>query len=328
MVAAGEASACTWVVSPEIKVAYEPPEDMTDPAEIARWKAEREAHGKAYAAVRLKRQVAERRRELADYAVGTGEMTAAELASALAVNLTPPLKKSFAIFDSCGGISGPPVLDPQGYHQIEGFKTLAIESGLFDDPADADFIPNRVVRRLARTTQTEKLGGCLGEARSAVASALIAAHSQDDLARGLATIRVNNFDRMVELDENPAYRRNSTGDHRLLAFVEGREGALAFNRSARANQSFYGDEAQRELAGEQRAAIEAFFTQDPLGLALMRSVESVAGQGTAACPHSLQAQDAFWAEVRASTLEHKERILERRAKRRGEAISSEASPES
>ena len=326
MIVAGEASACTWVVPLEVKVEYDPPEDMTDPAEIARWKAEREAHAEAYEAVRLERQVAERWRELANDAAGTGGMSVAELASALAVNLTPPLEKSFAIFDSCGGISGPPVLDPRGYHEIAGFKAMAIERGLFDDSADADYIPNRIVRRLARTTQADKLGGCLGEARSAVASALIAAHSKDDLARGLATIRVNNFDRMVELDENPAYRRNSTGDHRLLGFVEGREGALAFDKSARANQSFYGDEAHRELAGGQKAAVEAFFTQVPLGLALMRTVESVAGQGTAACPRSVKQQEAFWAEVRAITLENKARILERRTKRRAEAISSEASP--
>ena len=312
---AAPVAACVFTAPIEVKLTYDPPAGMSDPVEIAQWKAEREAFAEAYGGVRREQRVRKRRSELADLAAQTEGMAPRDLAEDLAINLTPPLKPAFANTDSCGGISGPLVLDPAGYHSIAGFEAMAVERGLFEDPADARFIPRRVVRELARSRGKGGLGGCLVEARSKVADALLLRFSRRDLVRALATLRENGFDRVLDDGKHHSYRR--TGDFRLLAFVDGRSGALEFNSRAGTNETFWGDTARQELAAEERRRVKAFFSEDELGRALIEEVQSIVANGTEACPQSMQAEQRFWMQVRELALANKARRLERRAQRTG-----------
>lgn len=295
----------------EIELVYDPPAGMIDPDELAQWKAERNAFADAYETVRREQMVRDRRAWLARFAAQTEDMDTENIAKDLAINLTPPLVSAFAVTSSCGGISGPPVFDPAGYHSIDDFRGMAVERGLFEDPADAGFIPRRVVRQMVRSRGKGGPGRCLVEARSEVADALLRSFSRDDLIRALATIRENGFDRAPE--DGKTFSPRHTGDFRLLAFAEGRSGALEFNKLAAANETFWGDTARRDLAAQQRLRLEAFFTNDQLGRALIQEVQSIVANGTAACPQSMQAEELFWANVRELALENKARRLERRA---------------
>ena len=322
---AGTAQACVFTYTEPLEIEYAPPERMTDPAAIARWKAEREAFAEAYALVEQEREIREKRRELAAYADATGVMAEEVLAESLAANLTPPLQAAFAMYDSCGGISGPPVLDPAGYHEVGGIEAYAIRRGILDDPEDAKYIPRRTIRTLARRSKVDPYTDCLFEARAAVARALLRRFSRDELAHGLAVIRRNGFDRIAADNATSAYRR--TGDYRLLAFVEGRSGPLAVSDRARPNEWGWDRKSYWELAPEQTRELRAFLQADPLGIAMVEQVESIVAQGTDVCPQSMAEEDAYWDEVRRLTYERKAEVMERR-QRRTQPTSSQASPES
>lgn len=323
---ADTAQACVFTYTEPLEIEYSSPEGMTDPAAIARWKAEREAFAEAYAMVEQEREIREKRRELAAYADATGVMAEEVLAESLAANLTPPLRAAFAMYDSCGGISGPPVLDPAGNHEVGGIEAYAIRRGILDDPEDARYIPRRTVRTLARRSKVDPYTDCLFEARAAVAGALQRRFSRDELARGLAVIRRNGFDRIAADNATSAYIR--TGDYRLLAFVEGRSGPLAVSDRARPNEWSWDRKSYWELAPEQTRELRAFLQADPLGIAMVEQVESIVAQGTDVCPQSMAEEDAYWGEVRRLTYERKAEVMERRRQRRAPPTSSQASPES
>ena len=299
----------------EVRLEYPAPDGMTDPADIAEWEAQREAFAEAYDQVRLEQQMRERRAALARYAADAAELDAERLARDLAENLTPPLVAAFASRDSCGGIHGPPVLDPQGYSSIAGFEAMAVERGVFEDPEDAKYIPRRLVRDLTRRKASDEVGGCLGEARAAVADALLRRFTREDMAHAMMTIRAQGFDRMPDDNLSPQYRISGTGDHRLLAFVQGREGPLRFNDSALPNDSYLGDKVRYALLDEQRNSMKAFFAEHAVGRAMLLEVERVVAGGTAVCPAAMAEQEAFWNEVRDLTLKHKAERLERRRAR-------------
>lgn len=322
---AAPAAACTWTYPMELELVYQPPSGMTDPAAIARWEAEREAHAEAYEAVALEWRIRERRRELADFAEAAAGMEAGSLAESLSLNLTPPLEAAFAEYSSCGEIIGPPVLDPAGYHQTAGLESVAIARGIFDDPEDAKFMPRREIRRIVRPRGGEGYPNCLAEARAAVSAALLRRFPQDELARALAAIRRSGFDR-VPVDET-SRSLLAARDFRLLAFVEGRNGPLQVSTAAKPNDWGWNREGFRELAPEQVRELREFLTNDPLGQALVEEVESVVAQGTAVCPGAMREQEAYWDEVRRMTYARKAEVLERRRQRREAATSSEPSPE-
>ena len=299
----------------EVQLEYPPPEGMTEPADIAEWEAQREAFAEAYDQVRLEQQVRERRAALARYAADAAKLDAERLARDLAENLTPPLEAAFAYGDSCGGIHGPPVLDPHGYSSIAGFEAMAVERGVFKNPEDAKYIPRRLVRGLTRRKASEEVGGCLGEARSAVADALLRRFTREDLAHVMTTIRANGYDRVPDDKLPPQYRISGKGDHRLLAFVEGREGSLRFNDSALPNDTYLGDKVRYELLDEQRHAMKAFFAENAVGRAMLLEVERIVADGTAACPVAMAEQEIFWNEVRDLTLRNKAERLDRRRAR-------------
>ena len=323
---ASTAQACVFTYTGPLEIEYAPPEGMTDPAAIARWKAEREAFAEAYAVVEQEREIREKRRELAVYADATSEMAAEELAGSLAANLTPPLQAAFAMYDSCGGISGPPVLDPAGYSDLVGIEAHAIARGIFDDPDDAKYIPRRAVRTLARPGKLDAYTDCLVEARAAVAGALLRRFSRDELAQVLGVIRRTGFDRVAADNATSAYTR--TSDYRLLAFVEGRSGPLVVSDRARPNEWGWDRGAYWELAPKQTRELRAFFQNESLGLALVEEVERTLALGTAICPQSTAGESAYWDEVRRLTYERKAEVMERRRMRRGPPTSSQVSPES
>ena len=314
-----EAQACVFIATPVVRVETSPPEAMTDPAEIARWEAQREAFAEAYEQVRLEQQVREWRAGLARYAAEVAELDAERLARDLAENLTPPLEAAFASRDSCGGIVGPPVRDPQGYSFISDFGVIAVQRGVFEDPEDAKFIPRQLVHRLTRRRASDEVGGCLGEARSAVADALLRRFSQEELAHAMTTIRANGFDRVPDDDLPPQYRMSGTGDHRLVAFVEGRQGPLRFNDSALPNDTYLDDKVRYALLDEQRSTMKAFFAEDAVGRAMLLEVERAVADGTAVCPAAMAEQEAFWNEVRDLTLKRKAERLERLERRKARA---------
>ncbi|QZD89085.1 hypothetical protein K3148_09575 [Qipengyuania aurantiaca] len=305
----------------EVRLEYPAPDGMTDPADIAEWEAQREAFAEAYDKVRLEQQMRERRAALARYAADAAELDAERLARDLAENLTPPLVAAFASRDSCGGIHGPPVLDPQGYSCIAGFEAMALERGVFEDSKDAKFIPRRLVRGLTRRKASDEVGGCLGEARAAVAVGLLRRFSWEELAHAMTIIRANAYDRVPDDNLPPHYRISGTGDHRLLAFVEGREGPLRFNDSALPNDIYLGDKVRYALLNEQRSTMKAFFAEDAVGRAMLLEVERVVADGTAACPVAMAEQEAFWNEVRDLTLKNKAERFERRRARAGSPTS-------
>ncbi|MBX7495536.1 hypothetical protein K3172_06650 [Qipengyuania sp. 6B39] len=320
----GTAQACVYIDTKPLELHIPPPEGMTDPAAIARWEAEREAHAEAYEAVALEGRIRERRRELADFAQATAGMEAGSLAESLALNLTPPLEAAFAEYSSCGDIIGPPVLDPAGYHQTAGLESVAIARGIFDDPEDAKFMPRREIRRIVRPRGGEAYPNCLAEARAAVSAALLRRFSQDELARALAAIRRSGFDR-VPVDET-SRSLLAARDFRLLAFVEGRSGPLQVSTAAKPNDWGWHREWYWDLAPEQVRELRDLMTNDPLGRALVEEVERVVAQGTAVCPGAMREQEAYWAEVRRMTYARKAEILVSRRQRREAATSSEASP--
>ena len=310
-----QAHACVFMPPLELRFEYPPPEGMIDPADVAEWEAQREAFAEAYDRVRLEQQVREGRAGLARYAAEAAELDADRLARDLAENLTPPLEAAFASRDSCGGIHGPPVRDPQGYNSISDFEAIAVQRGVFENPEDAKFIPRRLVRGLTRRKASDEVGGCLGEARTAVADALLSRFSREDMAHALTTIRANGFDRVPADDVPPSSRISGTGDHRLLAFVEDRQGPLRFNDSALPNDTYLGDKVRYALLDEQRSTMKAFFAEDAVGRVMLLEVERIVAGGTAACPVAMAEQEAFWNEVRDLTLKTKAERLERRRAR-------------
>ena len=299
--------ACAIKAIPEPGSEYPPPEGTTDPAAIARWKAERAASSSAYETVEQESQLRERRAELVAYAAEVETMDVARLAEGLAVNLTPPLQASFARRSDCDDLFGPEVLDPAGYYTLDDFVSVAIDGGYLDDVADAKFISRR---RMRVSLSPLNRMPCLTEARMAVASHLARRFSRRELASALFLLRDNDFDRAMtdrEITAGAIGYDQKANDFRLLSFSKGRSGALKFSEQARPNRWNSGGDAYREMRNRQQAEVIAFFEQNPLGQALIRETGKVLAQGTKLCPQATKFQDAFWKEMREATYAEKAR---------------------
>lgn len=299
--------ACVYTAILKPVSEYPPPEGMIDPAAMARWKAERAAFASAYEMVEQERQVRERSAELKAYAAEVEMMNVAALAEDLAINLTPPMTVALAIKSDCDDISGPQVLDPAGYWWANNFASIAIGAGYLDDAADARFTPRRWSRIATPPLNQEP---CLTEARTAVSAQLARRFSRRELASALFLLRENDFDRVITdrtMTTGGAIHDRRSNDFRLLAFQEGRSGALEFSEQARPNWWGGGRDAYYQMRNRQLDEVTAFFKTNLLGKALVFETGAVVAKGSELCPQATRLQDAFWKDLRDETYAIKDR---------------------
>lgn len=288
------AHACVIAISNEVLV----PEGMTDPDDIARYQVRLARQLEAEAATRAHQEWRSFKRRLDDEADVGVMRDSAELADDLAVTLVPPLFAQLAIYDSCGGIDGPDILDPVGYADSPRWAGNSLLAGYLLAqriiPSVTE-IGNLDRRRLRLLDPFDP--ACQQEATDLTAMRLVQNFSHAELARVWA--RIHRLGHNLAADDF-AGRAEGRGPraYRLLSFSEGRSGPLVVSGYARVSGSSRYPARQTFSATQQ---MRRFMATDAVAQRMIVTVtDTLSGDAGDRCPTVMLAIAAMAEELAAT----------------------------
>lgn len=288
--AAFPAQACVISLHVETLV----PEGVTDPAEIARLQARQERQRAAEAASRARREWRDFSRRMEHEADRADQRSAGQLAQDLATSMVPPMFAQQAMFNSCGTVDGPDVLDPAGYADTMrwgGNSLLAnhlLSNGFITALDDMGHVDRRRIRDLQSFDWQ-----CQQEAISLTAAHLGENFNHTELVRVWARLHRLGFNRGAS---DPA--ANGPRPYRLLSFSEGRSGPLTVSVHAALPESGLYPARQTYSATRQ---MRRFLATDAVAQRMIAVIDgTLAGAPADRCPETMLAITAAAEELTAT----------------------------